>query len=233
MKAQKLGALLLSNEDLNGLELETITRFFDMTCWLQAEIAAHQPSYVSSPPFLLPRNVHNFLLDALGIDDCIAKTLWATLREEVWVEATEDSPDIEARARRMLDMFLKHGPTYDIGMCSCHYFIEHLLTIVTCQAFYNFRPPSRTCLDPKCAVELDMTPGQTRPKELDHPLSHCATLFTKDLGPLPVRSISLYCKIGALSDNGISDTCRTKRTSRRTVCTILPLSIIPRTPVPS
>ncbi|EIW63676.1 uncharacterized protein TRAVEDRAFT_85831, partial [Trametes versicolor FP-101664 SS1] len=157
------------------LELETITRFFDMTCWLQAEIAAHQPSYVSSPPFLLPRNVHEFLLDALGINNRTAKTLWATLREEVWVEATEDSPDIEVRARRMLDMFLKHGPTYDI-------------------AFYNFRPPSRTCLDPKCAVELDMAPGQTRPKELDHPLSHSATLFTKDLGPLPVRSISLYCR---------------------------------------
>lgn len=61
----------------------------------------------------------------------------------------------------------------------------------------------------------------------------------KELGILVYeRDCQILCpvttsKIGALSDNGISDTCRTKRTSRRTVCTILPLSIIPRTPVPS
>lgn len=63
---------------------------------------------------------------------------------------------------------------------SPHY--HHLTTPV----LFHFYPPTRVCLDPHCNMEPEG-------RELTEPVQHQATLFTKNHGPIPVYTTSLYC----------------------------------------
>lgn len=53
-------------------------------------------------------------------------------------------------------------------------------------------PPFRACIDPLCIVSR--RDGSRYPKLLDKEASHAATIFTKDHGPFPIWTTSLYCR---------------------------------------
>ncbi|KAI1785056.1 hypothetical protein LXA43DRAFT_1100746 [Ganoderma leucocontextum] len=166
--------LLAGNPHVATLPFRTVLTFCDLTRWLRDEIAVLQPSYVETPPLALPINLHNFLVAALAIQDQDCRLLWTLLRRYIWTTLSHAS-EIEDRNGFLIDLFLRHGGPYGIRV-------------------YNLRPPVRTCLDPDCVYEVPMEPGVFRARELGHPDSHDATLFTRQFGALPVRTTSLYCR---------------------------------------
>jgi hypothetical protein len=58
-------------------------------------------------------------------------------------------------------------------------------------AFYNIRPLTDVCLDPRCEEDIA---GVSRPREIREPLIIPVTVFTQDFGSLPGNAISLYCR---------------------------------------
>ncbi|KAI0361374.1 hypothetical protein OH77DRAFT_1391431 [Trametes cingulata] len=175
------------------LDLESLITFCDLVYWLKDDIAMIQRAHITeAPPPIIPRNIHRFFAASLSVTDEDIGRVWEVLRDVAWTAAK--SPDVdkdrERRAQGILPLFLKYGATHDVY-------------------FYTLRPPVRVCQDPSCAPRVaqpamppDLARGSGVPvdcrefnsKELKEPLSYEAVAFTRDLGPLPAKVVSLYCR---------------------------------------
>ncbi|EPQ50066.1 hypothetical protein GLOTRDRAFT_108722 [Gloeophyllum trabeum ATCC 11539] len=172
--AARFKRILADSPELSAtLSLSDIVRFVDIVRWKKDDIAAIQPSFISGPPEYLPLSYHKFLMDCFSLEHETAKSLWVKYRTLAWEDhESNNSMELEARAKSLIQLFLKHGLQHGIGTL----------------------PLSRICMDSACSRELQSTPGVFRSRELVEPLSYKAVFLTRDLGPLPVYCTSLYCR---------------------------------------
>ncbi|OSC98756.1 hypothetical protein PYCCODRAFT_1417417 [Trametes coccinea BRFM310] len=170
----RLACILFSLPELTEyLTLEDLNRFCDLVRWLRPEITAVQRSHIHTAPPHLPANIHNFFMQVFSMPDEVTKIAWYALREIAWDMGDTDSREIERRVQAMVSAFLCYGLPNDI-------------------AFYNLWPPTRSCNDPACQRALPG--GETIPRELVEPYIYTATVFSRDIGAIPARVISLYCR---------------------------------------
>lgn len=76
MSFVQLAGAVVSNGALHGLDFSTVKLCYGLVRHLKPTLAYLQPSYVLDPPEMLPVNVQNFLVLAVGIPDEIVKHLW-------------------------------------------------------------------------------------------------------------------------------------------------------------
>ncbi|KAJ7933656.1 hypothetical protein B0H13DRAFT_1592224, partial [Mycena leptocephala] len=140
---------------------------------LKPYLSAMQPSYRSDPPEFLPVDAHDFLKLCLGMTDEVVKRAWQQLRATAWAH---DLTPMELAARtKHIELFLQHGLSRKIGVCT-------------------LEPPTRVCLDPKCAQSLLADPSTLRERELVEPSTFPVTIFTKEFGSIPSFATSRYCR---------------------------------------
>jgi hypothetical protein len=60
-------------------------------------------------------------------------------------------------------------------------------------AYHMLYPPNRACLDPHCS-QYDRAAQVRHDRPLVEPLTYPVVVYTRDLGPLPGWSTSLYCR---------------------------------------
>jgi CxC5 like cysteine cluster associated with KDZ transposases len=139
------------------------------------------------PPYDLPPNVVSFIADCFyGTHSdrfCqVIEQTWRLLSNFIW--QTRQTNRVDAH---LLDKFLRFGTSHNIGWLLL---LLHLHPIHTNPVgFFTIGPPTRYCRDPVCAEQQ-----QGRNGVLGEPKTHSAILFTKEYGPLPVYSTSLYCR---------------------------------------
>ncbi|KAF9522001.1 hypothetical protein CPB83DRAFT_911574 [Crepidotus variabilis] len=156
-------------------DYRTLQEYFDFVNLLRAKISAARPSYQSGPPATLPTNVHEFLKRRFGMSDSMGKLAWETLGNFAWRCPFQSDEEHHAAICKHAKAFLIHGLPLDIGV-------------------YDLEPPTRVCIDPRCADQLRASTHILRERELVEPLTHKITIFTKSLGPLPSFSTSRYCR---------------------------------------
>ncbi|KAF6763450.1 hypothetical protein DFP72DRAFT_1141386 [Ephemerocybe angulata] len=159
----------------DSVNLDTLLSFINIALLVKPLLLKHCSIYDPVPPLVLPNNVRQFIHASLDMEEKTVDDLWETFREEIW-ELEFDVDDLtETLGTRYIPLFLKHGPSNDI-------------------AFYNFSPPTRTCLDPGCDQEVSQYPLVSRPRELREQLHVPVTVFTNSFGAVTGHSISLYCR---------------------------------------
>jgi CxC5 like cysteine cluster associated with KDZ transposases len=197
MSQLKLQSLL---DILNGYPMLAQTVLFDglvtyinLIRHLKERIAWSQPCNVTKPPSHLPINIHQFLCDAIGKDNNTMKLLWEAFRWIAWEDPRGDDAMAHRQSEYLLPLFLKFGPTNGIGE-----FLAHVLPLAIAQqshfpAFYEFFPPHKTCIDPRCTEGECKTKNQES-RELTEPNTYPATVITRDFGAIPCYNTSLYCR---------------------------------------
>ncbi|KAI0827381.1 hypothetical protein BC628DRAFT_174176 [Trametes gibbosa] len=104
-----LATLLEGSPQLAALlTYKDLQMFCDIVRWLREEIAATQPSWITTPPEALSIKVHNFLMCTLSITDEATKVAWSNFRGLAW-EMSVATPDLDVqlRAYTLLLMFLR------------------------------------------------------------------------------------------------------------------------------
>ncbi|KAJ7857389.1 hypothetical protein B0H13DRAFT_2356955 [Mycena leptocephala] len=104
--------------------------------------------------------VHEFLKDCFDLPDETAKLAWEFLLG-FELSAEEQS----AHRIKHVKLFLEYGLSREIGV-------------------YSLCPPTRVCLDPRCAQPLHSDSGVLRDRELGEPRSHPITCNNPNLLPL-------------------------------------------------
>ncbi|KAJ7830210.1 hypothetical protein B0H13DRAFT_1566509, partial [Mycena leptocephala] len=118
--------------------------------------------------------VHDFLKDCFDLQDEIAKLAWEAFRLLAWSFQPTPQEQLAHRIKHV-KLFLDYGVSRGIGV-------------------YSLYPPTRVCLDPKCAQELFSDPDGLRDQELGETRSHPITVFSLDLGAVPGYVTSRYCR---------------------------------------
>ncbi|KAK7676519.1 hypothetical protein QCA50_020537 [Cerrena zonata] len=130
----------------------------------------------NGPPAALPHNVSSFLAEAFGVDvPCITRA-WTAQRELIWECRTQRSSLLDETALRngrYLPFFLQYG-------------VRHRTV------FYPLYPPTRVCLDPKCALDVRGSQALSA-RELTRINTNEGTLFTTNFGALPCYVYSAAC----------------------------------------
>jgi hypothetical protein len=150
-----------------------------------------QPSHQESvPPPTLPVRVHDFLKDCINLQDEIAKLAWEAFRLLAWSFQPTPQEQLAHRIKHV-KLFLDYGVSRGIGM---PFRLLQLFTHPIHPGVYSLYPPTRVCLDPKCAQELFSDPDDLRDRELGETRSHPITVFSLDLGAVPGYVTSRYCR---------------------------------------
>ncbi|KAI0689723.1 hypothetical protein C8T65DRAFT_746069 [Cerioporus squamosus] len=154
-----------------------LVNFCDLVWWLKAEISAPQPPGNATAPLDLPAHIAGFFGTVFSLPTSDINRLWATLRDLAW-EGEKSSSLQQRRAHALLPLFLKWGKQFDL-------------------CFYNLRPPTRVCSDPRCSkkrARLADDSYDVKVTVLGEARSHDIVIFTRDLGPVPAKATSLYCR---------------------------------------
>ena len=198
MNLLELGNLLRTEPDLATLlTFRDLVTFGDLVLWLRDEISIVQLPDVTTPPPTLPAKIHNFFRDVFSLTDHDTKRLWEILRNAAWSSEVIGTLQ-QRRAEALIPLFLKYGPAHGISM-SLILLYDALTAKLHLTAFYNLRPPTRVCLDPKCnkkRARVASVNYDVKAVVLSQPVSHDAVVYTRDLGPIPSQATSLYCQIG-------------------------------------
>lgn len=173
---------------LRDLSLANLLAFVDLIRHMKERIEWNQPTCVVGPPEGLPESVHNFVRDALRVDDDVIKILWDGLRDTIWYDM--EAVDGENKTATLLPLFLKYGLPYGI---SALFFVVNVHYLNAVPGFYEFFPPRRTCMDPNCRKK-DRNTGEFVSPELTDSSTYAATMLTKVYGALPVYTTSFYCR---------------------------------------
>ncbi|TFY52205.1 hypothetical protein EVJ58_g10145 [Rhodofomes roseus] len=159
-----------------SVTIQEVMTFCDLIFWLKDDITAVTVASADVPPSSLPINIHNFLMAALGLTDEIIKLMWDAVREVAWrLHEGMKASEVEHRMEALIHLFLEYGLPHDV-------------------VFFSFRPPFQTCRQPLCGQFYGMDGDRLRERSLVEPLSHPVTVFTRNLGPIPGRTTSLYCR---------------------------------------
>ena len=115
---------------LDSISFQHLTLFIDLARHLRERIRWNQREDTSIPPVSLPISVHNFLRDAMGVEDHLIKSLWLCLRHVIW----NDPYDIDNYFSRqqmayLMPVFLKYGLPHGVGM-SLHTVISNFNLVV-------------------------------------------------------------------------------------------------------
>ncbi|RDB27256.1 hypothetical protein Hypma_004511 [Hypsizygus marmoreus] len=169
---------LLGCPSLAKLSILQLSALTTLILHLRNRLLWSQSPHARGAPFNLPHDVVQFLSTALNLKEGQIRDSWQGLRGcGLWesVEgATEDDSTNPLCNEQYLDTFLRFGVPLNIG-------------------FYDLYPPTRVCLDPRCAMKGRDSTAKSLGRELTDIARHSATLFTKNLGPLPAWSISARC----------------------------------------
>ncbi|KAF7976972.1 hypothetical protein HWV62_5047 [Athelia sp. TMB] len=162
---------------MDQLSVQQLNLFTSIIKCLREHISWHQDhTRATLTPLTLPASVLNFCADALEVPSDTLESAWEGLGDALWAPCGDELPSETSKLTRdahMLDVFLTHGTRHKLG----------LHTII---------PPIRACLDIRCeTVALD---GTVIPQALSKLESYEATLFTRDIGPIPVWSSSASCR---------------------------------------
>ncbi|KAJ7825864.1 hypothetical protein B0H13DRAFT_1657729 [Mycena leptocephala] len=170
-------ALAQSPELSRAFSHSSVVKYIELVALLRATPVLNylQPSHqISVPPPTLPVRVHEFLKDCFDLPDETAKLAWEAFRVLAW--AFEPTAEEQSAHRiKHVKLFLEYGLSREIGP-------------------RLFCPPTRVCLDPRCAQSLHSDPSVLRDRELGEPRSHPITVFSLDLGAVPGYSTSCYCR---------------------------------------
>ncbi|RDX40011.1 hypothetical protein OH76DRAFT_1366845 [Lentinus brumalis] len=172
--------LTVHPEVIKLLDWNKLVTFCDLVWWLKAEISAVQPPGDATAPLSLPSHIEDFFAAVFSLATGDIKRLWVALRQLAW-EGEKTGTLQQRHAQELLPLFLKYGKQFDLG-------------------FYNLRPPTRVCSDPRCTKKpkkrarlADDSYG-VKQSMLGEARSHDIVIFTRDLGPVPAKATSLYCR---------------------------------------
>ncbi|KAF7968972.1 hypothetical protein HWV62_28773 [Athelia sp. TMB] len=162
---------------LHNLSIQQLGLLSSIITCLKDHISSHQEhTAVANAPWALPAPVLNFCADALDESPMTIENTWEALRDTLWTSEEDEFQDRTSpfvRDGHLLDYFLAHGIKYELGL-------------------YSILPPTRVCIDSRC--DKILANGTRVPRELTKPISYEATLFTKNLGPIPAWSQSSHCR---------------------------------------
>ncbi|KDQ50429.1 hypothetical protein JAAARDRAFT_74233 [Jaapia argillacea MUCL 33604] len=168
MTSSFLRALSSSPEILDILSVHEIYLFLNLIQQLCARISRGIAPHVPEPPLVLESDVTGFFGSVLGVNDAVVASCWKMFRMYAWDTENWRGDDCSWDSGN-LKLFLDHGLHHEIG-------------------FRDLEPPTRVCIDPRCALPNGKGP------ELVERHHHPVTLFTRDVGAVPVWSNSLYCR---------------------------------------
>ncbi|KAF6763614.1 hypothetical protein DFP72DRAFT_1136202 [Ephemerocybe angulata] len=158
-----------------GLSLQDVSHFVNICTILKPYLVLRTSVYAGLPLERLPVDIHEFIRDSLCLEDDATKLLWEAFKIPIWNEAWSEGVYREL-GDVYIPYFLKEGVHRDI-------------------AFHCLAPPTLTCLDPRC-LEYPQRGSREhgQPRELVEPRFIKISVFSRDHGPLPAMSVSLYCR---------------------------------------
>lgn len=95
-------------------EFQDVIRFAHLAVLLKPYLMVSRSFYVDGPVERLPAYMHGFLIDALGLDDEVAKLLWETLKHWIWEQEWNERLQREL-GNEYIPYFLKHGTNRDLS----------------------------------------------------------------------------------------------------------------------
>ncbi|KZP31410.1 hypothetical protein FIBSPDRAFT_724394 [Athelia psychrophila] len=157
------------------LPIPLLVKFFSIIACLKEHISWHQTHTATTAPIRLPHSIVVFSAEALDVRQDVVENTWSTLRDGLWgsVEAgsSRDTSGL-IRDQGLLELFLTHGMKNKLGL-------------------HSILPPARVCLDSRCDTIVE---DQRIPQALTKLEWYKATLFTKNMGPIPAWSASAACR---------------------------------------
>ncbi|PPQ79909.1 hypothetical protein CVT26_004187 [Gymnopilus dilepis] len=162
------------------LDFEGCLKYIELVQILKPTIALSlSPSESTArPPRIdqLTVDVNEFLALATGITYDAAKLVWQALSPIAWSLPDLDPTTSQFSTRENIQSFLEYGISRGL-------------------AFYHFLPPTRFCIDPCCTKKRKLGETDTlKRRELAEPSQVKVTVYTRDHGPIPGISTSLYCR---------------------------------------
>jgi hypothetical protein len=168
----------------NSVQLNQLVVFIDLCRQVRPDLDLEPTFNPALPPHALPQRFHVFLAEAIfstsGQESLnTISSLWKALSRLIWDLGPGCIP-------ALLPLFLKYGIRHKIGKPNCIFKYYFNITV----AYYTIGPPVTSCRTGGCSLE-----GQALSRRKWYP----ATLFTKDLGPVPIFPCNLYCESELLS----------------------------------
>ncbi|KAF8590186.1 hypothetical protein K439DRAFT_1612180 [Ramaria rubella] len=152
------------------LAFDSITTFINLLRHLKERIDFTKRSKFSTPPQCLPADIHQFLKQALDLDDITVQACWSSLKDLAWNQDHNipTKPDLAA----LLLLFFMHGGP---------------LHIAPIEVF----PLMCKCLITTCSNYATSDGGGP---DLAKPSTYKATIFMLVFGPLPMYTTLAYCR---------------------------------------
>lgn len=180
------------------MSLRQLTLLSSLITCLREHISWHQDyTAMDGAPWALPVPVIDFCADALVVSPATIENVWGELRDSLWTpdgSDTKDETSALVRDGHLLNIFLAHGTKYRLGALYSGYILCRLLIMFNhTPGLHSILPPTRVCIDHKRCDRV-LPDGTRFPQALSKPQSYEATLFTKDLGPIPAWSQSSSCR---------------------------------------
>lgn len=171
---------ILPHITMSQLSIHQLSLFASIVKCLREYIGWHEDhgaAVIGIPrPVALPVAVIKFCADALEVQSNIVVSTWEALGDTLWTPHGDELPDETSsliRDAHLLGTFLTHSVKHKLGL-------------------HTILPPVRTCLDIRC--ETITADGKVIPQALSKLESYEATLFTRDMGPIPAWSASAHCR---------------------------------------
>lgn len=163
---------------MDQLSIQQLSLFASIINCLRERISWHQDHTLVpiGTPLSLPAAIVEFCADALEVQPDTVQSAWKVLGDQLWLPQGYEIPDETSgliRDAHLLGIFLTHGMRHKLGL-------------------HTILPPVRTCLDIRCETLTDG--GTVIPQALSKLESYEATLFTRDMGPIPAWSLSASCR---------------------------------------
>ena len=110
-----LSRLLVDHPNITrSLSVTSFLQFLHLIDHFKKHLSWHLSPDAKGPPLVLPKKVRGFCAAALGVEDQgLISECWTAFRSAAWgTNTTKDGRD----AGDLVDLFLKHGVEYEIGM---------------------------------------------------------------------------------------------------------------------
>jgi hypothetical protein len=101
--------------DLLPIPLTRMLLFVSLIRHLQGYISLELPSSVNAPPTALPRDVANFVAQAVEVDVARVDCSWELWRYEIWQSDDGVVGLSKADRTELVSVFLKYGPAHNLG----------------------------------------------------------------------------------------------------------------------